>query len=119
MRINNEKNESSEFYYYEFLSPEDKECVDLLCELCPDFSNYHFLKCDLYKGSLFGGANVYFKRGQDNNNGLVSTKRNIKLYKLDDYPYNFKTEAVGKGRLEYGWTGEVLLTMLKSLVKYK
>ena len=108
-----------EFYYYDFLSPQDREIVDLLRELCPDFSNYGFLKCDLYKGSLFGGTNIYFKKGDGNQLGMVSTKRNIKLYKLDDYPYNFKSEAVGKGNVEHGWAGDVLLSMLKDLLKYK
>ena len=108
-----------EFYYYDFLSPEDREIVDLLRELCPDFSNYDFLKCDLYKGSLFGGTNVYFKRGEDDKLGMISSKRNIKLYKLDDYPYNFKSQAVGKDSVEHGWTGDVLLSMLKNLLKYR
>ena len=78
-----------------------------------------FLKCDLYKGSLFGGTNIYFKKGENDKLGMVSSKRNIKLYKLDEYPYNFKSYAVGKDSIEYGWTGAVLLSMLKKLLSYK
>ena len=112
-------NTHSGFYYYDFLTPLDREIINLLRELCPDFSNYDFTKHDLYKGSLFGGTNIYFKRGENGQLGMVSTKKNIKLYKLTDYPYNFKTEAVKAGSTEYGWSGETLLTMLKELRKYK
>ena len=106
-----------EFYYYDFLSSEDREIVDLLRRLCPDFANYSFLKCDLYKGSLFGGTNIYFKKGKDGKLGMVSTKRNIKLYGLDTYPYNFETQSVGRGSVEFGWSGETLLRMLRELLE--
>ena len=106
-------------YYYQFLTPIDMKIVELLYELCPDFQEYHFTKNDLYKGSLLGGTNVYFKRGENNLIGLISTKRNIKKYNLDQYNYNFKTEGVKKGSKEYGWTGDVLFSMLNNLLKYK
>ena len=109
----------NETNYSHELSPIDKKIIELLYELCPDFQEYHFTKNDLYKGSLFGGTNVYFKRGQNNTVGLVSTQRNIKLYNLDRYAYNFKTEAVGKGTVEHGWTGDILLTLLNDLLRYK
>ena len=37
----------------------------------------------------------------------------------DEDAYNFKTEAVGKGTVEHGWTGDVLLTLLNDLLRYK
>ena len=110
---------ATEFFYYDFLSPEDRESIDLLRVLCPDFANYQFLKCDLYKGSLFGGTNVYFKMGANGQRGMVTTKSNIKLYNLSDYPYNFMTESDRNGSVEKGWTGEVLQSMLNDLLQKK
>lgn len=101
------------------LSTIDIKNLNLLYELCPDFQEYHFIKHDLYKGSLLGGTNVYFKKGQNNTVGMVSTERNIKRYNLERYTYNFQTEGVKKGDVEHGWTGEVLFSMLSDLLKYK
>ena len=112
-----EATKSTPVYHYCFLSVEDIEIVDLLNELCPDFTTYNFLKCDLYKGSLLGGTNVYFKKGRENKCGMVATKTAVEHYSLYRYPYNFKTEGVGKGNDEQGWSGEILLSMLKDLKK--
>lgn len=105
-----------EFNYYPFLDNNDRIAVDMLRNLCPDFAPYGFLKkFDLYKGSLFGGTNVYYKSGENGTRGLITTKTNIKRYGLDKFPYNFQSERDRNGKPEYGWSGEVLLDLLKHL----
>ena len=34
----------------------EQDILLIMKELCPDFAQYHALKNDLYKGSLFGGT---------------------------------------------------------------
>jgi len=94
----------------------EKEILGLLSELCPDFGKYKFLKSDLYKGSLFGGWNVYYKKGKDGKVGMVTRIKNEKKYHLDRFPKNFESVAQFDGSLEEtGWTGENLLNLLKYL----
>ena len=108
--------ETPDFFYYDFLGKTEKEIVDILKKLCPDFAPYNYLKkYDLYKGSLFGGTNIYLKRGTNGNIGLVTTKTNIKLFNLDQYPYNFQSECDRNGKPEFGWTGKELLDLVKYL----
>ena len=96
----------------------DYEILELLRKLCPDFAPYNYLKdIDLYKGSLLGGSNVYFKNGINRTKGMVTTKSNIKLYDLNRYPYNFQTISNHNDKSELGWSGSVLLTLLKDLYK--
>lgn len=94
----------------------EQEILEIMEAICPDFAPYNFLKkYDLYKGSLFGGTNMYYKIGKDGVRGMVTTKRNVKLYGLDKFPYNFETERDRNGTPEYGWSGEVLLELMKHL----
>ena len=81
-------------------------------ELCPDFAPDHALKNDLYKGSLFGGTNLYYKTGENGTKGMVTTKRNVAKYKLDQFPRNFKTSNAINRQPETGWSGTVLLDLL-------
>ena len=109
-----------EFAYHEALNDRDREVVDILRELCPDFSVYNYLKkFDMYKGSLFGGTNVYIKRNPNGEIGLVTTKSNTKTYNLEQFPYNFNSERDRNGTPEYGWSGEVLLQLVKYLQTFK
>ena len=41
----------------------EQDILLIMKEICPDFAPYHALKNDLYKGSLFGGTNLYYKTG--------------------------------------------------------
>ena len=75
--------------------------------MCPDFAPYHALKNDLYKGSLFGGTNLYYKTGENGTRGMVTTKRNVAKYKLDQFPRNFKTSNAINRQPETGWSGTV------------
>ena len=50
----------------------------ILKDICPDFKEYNFLKTDLYKCSLFGGANLYLKVGKDGRVGMVTGITNEK-----------------------------------------
>lgn len=94
----------------------EQEIIALMKELCPDFAPYNFLKkYDLYKGSLFGGTNMYYKIGVDNTRGMVTTKRNKSLYGLERFPVNFQTECDRNGNAEYGWSGDTLLELLKHI----
>ena len=113
------QSEMSDFFYYEFLSETDCKIVDLLRDLCPDFVPYNYLKCDLYKGALWGGTNVYFKRGTNGDFGMVTTKTNIRLYNLGRFPFNFQSEGNRNGKSEQGWSGEVLLDLVKHLHSLK
>ena len=56
----------------------EKEIFDLLREICPDFEEYHFLKTDLYKGKITGGYNLYYKKGKDGKEGMITGKRTRK-----------------------------------------
>ena len=91
----------------------EMKILTLMQELCPDFAVYNFLKkYDLYKGSLFGGTNIYYKVGENNLRGMVTTKRNIRLYGLEKFTYNFQTCSDRKGTYQNGWSGETLLQLL-------
>lgn len=114
------KSSNAEFFYYEDLNEIDREIIDILRELCSDFMPYNYLKkYDLYKGSLFGGTNVYFKRGVDGRNGMITTKSNTRIYNLEQFPYNFNSERDRSGRPECGWSGTVLLDVVKYLRSFK
>jgi predicted HNH restriction endonuclease len=94
----------------------EEKVLAILKLLCPDFAPYNFLKkYDLYKGSLFGGTNLYLKKGENDAIGMVTTQKNKKLYNLEKYPYNFKTISNHNGLVEYGWSGDILLEMLEEL----
>ena len=112
--------EENGFLYHDSLSKMDREIIDILRELCPDFAPYNYLKkYDLYKGALFGGTNVYFKRGVGNVNGMVTTKTNTRVYRLDEFSYNFASECDRNGSPERGWSGETLLSLVKYLQGFK
>ena len=68
---------------FDEFSDVDSKILKILSSLCPDFAPYNYLKkYDLFKGSLFGGTNIYFKKGENGSTGMVTTKTNIKLYNL-------------------------------------
>lgn len=96
-------------------SKSELQIIELMKRICPDFSEYSFLKVDKYKGSLHGGYNIYYKRGCNGELGMVTGKRNHEKYGLDDFDKNFKTIAMLDGSEEEGWTGEVLLSVLKRI----
>lgn len=103
-------------FFEPIVEPIDIRILEILKDICPDFAPYNYLKkYDLYKGSLFGGTNVYVKKGTLNEIGMVTTKTNIKKYNLDKYPYNFTSACDRNGSPEYGWTGDVLIELLKEL----
>jgi len=92
--------------------------INMMADLCTDFAPYNFLaKSDLYKGSLFGGNNIYYKKGINNTNGMITSKSNIKKYNLNIFPTNFISQNDINGSIEYGWSGEVLVEVLKHLQK--
>lgn len=82
----------------------------ILKDICPDFKEYNFLKTDLYKASLFGGANLYLKVGKDGRVGMVTGITNEKKYSLEKFEKNFET--VSMSNKETGWTGETLINLL-------
>jgi len=93
-----------------------KELFNLFRDICPDFEEYSFLKTDLYKGQIRGGYNLYYKKGADNKEGMVTGKKNIKRFELDQFPKNFIT--YGKFDLsdaEYGWCDEELIKVLRHI----
>lgn len=90
--------------------------IELMKELCPDFKEYHFLKNDMYKGSLFGGYNMYYKKGINGLEGIVTGPKNIKTYKLDKFSFNFETGSNMSGsKREKGWTGDIMIEVLEYL----
>jgi len=94
----------------------ENEILNLLADLCPDFSKYERMKNELYKGSLFGGCNIYYKLGTDGiTTGMVTGIRNEKKYLLGSFEKNFQTLDLHKGRIEEGWTGQTLLDLLNYL----
>ena len=90
----------------------EQDILLIMKEICPDFAPYHALKNDLYKGSLFGGTKLYYKTGENGTKGMVTTKRNVAKYKLDQFPRNFKTSNAINGQPETGWSDIVLLDLL-------
>ena len=93
-----------------------KELFDLFKEICPDFEEYHFLKTDLYKGKIIGGYNLYYKKGTDNKEGMITGKKNTKRFDLDQFPKNFITYGkFGLTDLEYGWCDEELIKVLNHI----
>ena len=64
----------------DLLSGQELQIINLMKDLCPDFVLYGFLAKDICKGSLFGGYNIYYKKGVNNSRGMISAKRNIKKY---------------------------------------
>ena len=94
----------------------EKEILSLFKEICPDFAPYHFLPTDMYKGKLIGGYNVYYKKGIDGTEGMVTGKSNIKRFDLKRFPYNFKTSSkFDQSIIEYGWTGNELVKVLEHI----
>lgn len=92
----------------------EKAIFDLLREICPDFAPYTFLKTDLFKGKIIGAHNLYYKKGDNDTEGVIFMKRDIAKFNLDRFPYNFVTYTrMDKSQAEYGWTGEILLEILK------
>ena len=107
------------FFFYDFLCEHDREILNIIRELCPDFAPYNYLKkYDLYKGSLFGKTNIYFKRGVNGDLGMITTKTNIRMYELEQFPYNFQSQGNRNGKVEQGWSGEVLLSVVKHLQSF-
>lgn len=50
---------------------------------------------------------------------MITGKKNIKRFGLDKFPYNFKTyTSYSLNKVEYGWTGVVLLNVLKHIKEY-
>ena len=97
----------------------EKELFNLFKDICPDFAPYTFLKTDLYKGKIIGGFNVYYKKGDDNKEGMVTGKGNVKRFELDQFPCNFKTYSkFDQSDAEYGWSGAVLIDVLKHIKKH-
>lgn len=97
----------------------ENKIIELLKQLCPDFNEYIFKAFDLYKGSLLGKYNVYYKKGVNNTRGLVTGVENIKEYHLDKFPYNFETENQINGKIELGWSGQILIDLLNYLISIK
>ncbi|MEG2292611.1 MULTISPECIES: hypothetical protein [Carnobacterium] len=97
-------------------SKSELQVIELMKKICPDFSDYSFLKTDRYKGSLYGGYNIYYKLGSNGELGMVTGKKNHEKYGLNDFDKNFKTTTKLNGsEEEEGWTGEVLLKVLKRI----
>lgn len=93
-----------------------KELYDLFSEVCPDFAPYSFLKTDLYKGKLIGGYNVYYKKGDNDKEGMVTGRNNIKRFSLDKFPCNFLTYSkFDQSDVEHGWTDEELIRVLNHI----
>ena len=93
-----------------------KEIFDLLREICSDFEEYRFLKTDLYKGKIKGGYNLYYKKGKDGKEGMITGKKNEKKFGLDQFPKNFVTYGkFDQSVPEYGWCDEELLKVLRHI----
>ena len=93
-----------------------KELFDLFREICPDFEEYSFLKTDLYKGKILGGFNLYYKKGADEKEGMITGKKNIKKFELDQFPKNFVTYGhFDLSDPEYGWCDEELVIVLNHI----
>lgn len=96
----------------------DKIVFDLLNEICPDFSEYRFLKTDLYKGKIISAHNIYYKKGEDDKEGIVVGKRDIELFGLEIFPWNFVTyNKLDLSDAQYGWTDEVMIDVLKHIAE--
>lgn len=93
-----------------------KEIYDLFLEICPDFEPYHFLDTDLYKGKIIGGNNVYYKKGKDDKEGMITGVKNSKKFGLDEFEKNFITYTkFDLSDAEKGWTDDQLLRVLKHI----
>ncbi|WP_339101934.1 hypothetical protein [Candidatus Enterococcus clewellii] len=99
-------------------SENELHIIELMKGICKDFSEYNFLKTDRYKGSLNdeNGYNIYYKFGSNDNLGMVTGKKNHEKYGLNAFKKNFKTTTRLDGsEEEEGWTGEVLVDVLKHI----
>lgn len=89
---------------------------NLLKEICPDFSEYKFLKTDLYKGKIIGGHNLYYKLGEDNKEGIILGKKDIEKFDLNKFRTNFITfNKFDRSDIQEGWTGEEMIKVLNHI----
>lgn len=96
----------------------DIRVYELLKEICPDFSEYKFLKTDLYKGKIIDSHNLYYKTGEDGKEGIIIGKRDIAKFDLSNFPFNFRTYTrYDLSDLEEGWTGEEMIKVLEHIKK--
>jgi len=94
------------------------EIIALLSKLCPDFSKYTVKPNDRYKGSLFGGYNIYCKMDNEGNLGMITGKRNENNYNMNRFLKNFETiGGLHSNQEETGWTGQTLLDLLDYLIE--
>ena len=90
----------------------------LLNEVCNDFSEYKFLKTDMYKGKIIGGHNLYYKKGESEKEGIIIGKRDIAKFDLERFPKNFKTyNRFDQSDIEEGWTGDTMVQVLQQIQK--
>lgn len=101
----------------------DEKLYKLFKEICPDFGEYTFLETDLYKGKIIGGFNLYYKKGADNKEGMITGKKNIAEFGLEQFPMNFITYGkFSQTDIECGWCNEELFKVLhhiKSVIDQK
>lgn len=92
------------------------ELLNLFKEICEEFEPYNHLKTDLYKGKIIGGDNVYYKKGENDKEGMITGKKNIKRFELEKFPFNFKTYTrYDMSKAEYGWCGDELKAVLNHI----
>lgn len=116
MRNNKEKIENIKWLYIN----QDKQIIELLQELCPDFRQYKFLENDIGRGTLLGIFEVFWKSGDDfweykenKKRGLIipSDQANKDLH-LDIFKKNF-VSVNATDNPEEGWCEEPLLELLR------